>query len=375
MIGWLRRLLGRRDSPEAEALTVVERLYRRYLPSIRGVELEQNLQRHREAIREDMRGLPSDRAEMERMAGDARAQRQREIERVNAENELLQCPAPMSLDDFARIIPPILMRYPQFPAGFTDEGAALLHAYAGAKTHAEQMNARDHLAWMYHEVILSAARTLRSNHEKLTAAASVGRSVVIQVPEHCCLAMFDGKIAQARELLDAYLEPDSELPVLPPPETPCLLRDGVWQVCEIWLRPEFVRSETTVPCNWRDALNAQRASMLKAELLAARSELESLVEKIRAASNAMGSQPDEKCLCQLGIRGLRDMQRRHGLRGHRKMADIATQLLAHRPAENEIEAISIAWRKQELVRAKQDARRCVEHIGWLERQIANIEQA
>ena len=351
-------------------MAVVERLYRRYMPSIKGTERTKQFKRHRDAIKESIRNLPEGQADREHLASKARANQDQRIASTNAENELLRIGITMSFDDFCKIIIPILMRYPQSPIFvFSEDEAMNLYAFAGARTYSEQRDAKDRLNWKQHDVIIQAARSLRQNYERLNAGASLGKSIKIHVKDKCCLALFNGKTAQAVELLDAYTNQNSEFPVFPPPEAPCLLDDGVWKTCNVLIHPEWNHANTTIPCNWCDALIEQGRSILVDQLAQAEAELEYQGDAIRDAHNAIGAAPNVSSLLSLGNSGLRDMQRRYGLRGHRKMIDIAEQLFSHPPASDEIKKISTAWQESELERVKANAIVCFEWVQWIKRRL------
>lgn len=290
--------------------------------------------------------------------------------RREEERQLLNDGIPMSFDEFSRIIIPILMRYPQSPIfNFSEDEAKNLFYFAGANTYAGQRDARDGLAWKQHDVIIQAARSLRQNYERLNAGASLGKSIKIHVRDKCCLSLFNGKTTQAAELLDAYTNQNSEFPVFPPPEAPCLLDDGAWKACNVFMTPEYGHADTTIPCNWRDTLIGRSRNRLIDQLAEAEAELEHYGESIRDAHSAIGSAPDVRCLSQLGISVLRDMQRRYGVRGHRKIVDIANQMLAHEQASEEIRNIATAWQESELNRAKADAMACFEQVQWIRRRL------
>lgn len=381
MLKWLHKLFVPRvnkNKIENDADDVVKKLLDQYCHSIQEEDKNKILENFRARTAKTLRAMPSDiegfEADRARQAVQSELARKEAAQREQHERNVLQDGIPMSADEFNRVILPILMLYPQSPVGFTNTHAALLYRYAEAKTYAEQRSIKDQLDWQYNDIIIGAARSHRLNYEFLNAAASIGKTVKIHVRDNCCLSVFNGSTAQASDLLGAYTNIHGEFPIFPPIEAPCLIDDGTWKTCSVWLHPEYKRTDATMPCNWRDALNAERITRLERQLANVRDALDDHGADIREASAAIGSQPDIRCLTDLSTKELRDLQHKHGLRGHRRKVDIAMQLMAHTGAEDDICVIARSRQEANFDRAKSSAREHLEHIEWLEKMIAATKQ-
>lgn len=381
MLKWLHKLFGPRvnkNKIENDAVKVVKKLLDQYCYSIQAGDKNKILEKVRARAAKSLNAMPDDvegfEIEVAREAEPFELAQKEAAQRAQHEQKILQDGIPMSAEEFNRIILPILMLYPQFPVGFTNMHTALLYRYAEAKTYSEQRSIKDQLDWQYNDIIIDAARSLRLNYERLNAAASIGKTVKIHVRDKCCLSIFNGSRAQASDLLGAYTNIHGEFPIFPPIETPCMIDDGTWKICAVLLWPEYERTDATMPCNWRDALNAERIIRLERQLADARDALDGHGADIREASAAIGSPPDIRCLTDLGAKELRAMQHKHGLRGHRRKVDIAMQLMAYTGAEDDVCAIARSWQETNFDRVKNSARECFEHIEWLEQKIAETQQ-
>lgn len=308
-------------------------------------------------------------------------------EKSKIEHDLATIGCPMSKDEFAQFIIPLLLRYPHTSAGYDFGDADLLYKYSGTDP-IEKRDAYELLRWKHHDLILQTACMLRRNFEILMGAGVLGRDVTISTQENCCLSIFNGRTVNTLELISAYGNPDGDFPLFPPIETPCVYQDGAYRLCQVLISavnnrqihgdPNFAaylddhfgkaRAIGNLPWidNWRDVLVGERNKLLHEQIIGINEDLERHGNSLEALNNSVGTPPIAEILARIGMQELRALQKKYGIRGHRTMIDIAAQFIAFEPAQKEIQEIVDSIRAREINSHIEEAKRCFGHIKQLE---------
>lgn len=290
--------------------------------------------------------------------------------RLQHRHELLKDGVPMSREEFARIVPPLLLRYSTSSVGYGPADLELLYRYSGGDPN-ERHAAREQLVWRHHDLILTIASSLRKNYEVLSAARQLGETTrIILSRKHCCLDVLDGCVVAPENLLRAYREPNGGFPLLPPIGTPCMERDGASCLCSIHVMTTGGRQPETLPENWREVLTKRR----KDELWQRRNQaVEASAEAIAAAAKMAASidaPPTINELAHLHISELRQIQKKYGVLGHRTKDAISRQLISTRAAQGDALKIVQKWRQDRLEQLRKVAQDCQSHIQWIDGQLA-----
>lgn len=309
-------------------------------------------------------------------------------EKAKIEHDLATIGCPMSKDEFAQFIIPLLLRYPHTSVGYDIGDAGLLYKYSGTDA-IEKRDAYELLRWKHHDLILQTACMLRRNFEILMGAGVLGRNVSISTQENCCLSIFNDRTVNTLELISAYDNPDGDYPLFPPIETPCVYQDGAYKLCNVWISTvnnnrrshgdhnfaaylddhfgkAHARGNLPWIDNWRDVLVGERNKLLREQIIDINEDLERYGNGLEELNNSVGTPPTAEMLSKIGMQELRSLQKKYGIRGHRTMLDIAAQFITFEPAQKEIQEIVDSIRAREINSHIEEAKRCFSHIKQLE---------
>jgi hypothetical protein len=127
----------------------------------------------------------------------------------------------MNLDTFKKVIASHLIDYPFSIIGIDDRIAYLL-CMASSETYTESSEAKKTLQWEANDKFTEVAVSLITKYDIVLQAINEDTLLKIVTPENCdCMRELNNITLDPKDLLSAYIDKDSQFPLLPPKETIC----------------------------------------------------------------------------------------------------------------------------------------------------------